>query len=78
MKTSKFAFEINWPLPKSQIDVDPITIMDLNMHYDVWQRKQEKKHASRIKLLLDAGSLCVFQHHADNDFIIVWFFIATK
>ena len=45
--------------------------MDLNMHYDVRQRKQEKKHATRIKLLLDAGSLSVFQHHADNDFIIV-------
>ena len=76
MKTSKFAFEINWPLPKSQIDVDPITIMDLNMHYDLQQR--EKKNAAKIKLLLDAGSLSVFQHHANNDFIIVWFFIATK
>ena len=41
--------------------------MDLNMQ----QRKQEKKHATRIKLFLDAGSLCVFQHHAHNDFIIV-------
>ena len=76
MKTSKFAFEINWPLPKSQIDVDPITIMDLNMHYDLQQR--EKKNAAKIKLLLDAGSLSVFQHHANNDSIIVWFFIATK
>ena len=54
---------------KSQIYVDPITIMDLNMHYDVQQR--EKNMQQKIKLLLDAGSLCVFQHHADNDFIIV-------
>ena len=54
---------------KSQIYVDPITIMDLNMHYDLQQR--EKKNAAKIKLLLDAGSLSVFQHHANNDFIIV-------
>jgi len=43
--------------------------MDLNMHYDVQQR--EKKNATKIKLLLDAGSLSVFQHNANNDFIIV-------
>ena len=54
---------------KSQIYVDPITIMDLNMRYDIQQR--EKNMQQKIKLLLDAGSLCVFQHHADNDFIIV-------
>ena len=30
---------------KSQIYVDQITIMDLNMHYDVQQR--EKKHAAK-------------------------------
>ena len=78
MKTSKFAFEINWPLPKSQIDVDPITIMDLKMHYDVRQRKKEKKHTTMIKLLLDAGLLFVFQHYANNNFLIVWLYIATK
>ena len=78
MKTSKFAFEINWPLPKSQIDVDPITIMDLKMHYDVRQRKKRKKHATMIKLLLDAGLLFVFQHYANNNFLTVWLYIATK
>ena len=38
------------------------------MHYDVQQRER-KKHAAKIKLLSDAGSLFVFQHHANNDFI---------
>ena len=28
-------------------------------------------YTTRIKLLLDAGLLSVFQHNADNDFIIV-------
>ena len=56
---------------KSQIYVDPITIMDLKMHYDVRQRKKEKKHTTMIKLLLDAGLLFVFQHYANNNFLIV-------
>ena len=30
--------------------------------------KKGKKHATKIKLLLHAGSLSVFQHHVNNDF----------
>ena len=46
----------------------------------LWTKKKKNNNnniifATRIKLLLDAGLLSVFQHHADNNFIIVWFFL---
>ena len=48
--------------------------------YDVRQKKNSYIYiyTTRIKLLLDAGLLSVFQHNADNDFIIVWFCITMK
>ena len=47
--------------------------------YALWGTTERNKNMQqKIKLLLDAGSLSVCQHHANNDFIIVWLFIATK
>ena len=34
-------------------------------------KKKKKIDTTRIKLLLGAGLLSVFQHNADSDFIIV-------
>ena len=52
------------PIPNDEygFENELVILMKKNMYIVI---------AARIKLLLDAGLLSVFQHNADNDFIIV-------